>query len=151
MRLGLGQLPDGARWGHIVGVGAVAGIGFTVSLFITGLAFDNEAIQDDAKIGTLIASVVAAIPVLSCSRSPAAASQGPPMRRRPTRMERRHPASATPQHGSLVGAAILAAVQRPVSDPHVLVEIAESKWPGPGSAHERTRKPPVHFADDRDS
>ena len=61
VRLGLGRLPDGARWGHIVGVGAVAGIGFTVSLFITGLAFDAPDLQDDAKIGTLIASVVAAV------------------------------------------------------------------------------------------
>ncbi|MEJ7562243.1 MAG: Na+/H+ antiporter NhaA, partial [Ilumatobacteraceae bacterium] len=33
---------------------------FTVSLFITGLAFDSEALQADAKIGTLLASVVAA-------------------------------------------------------------------------------------------
>ena len=60
VRLGLGRLPDGAHWGHIVGVAAVAGIGFTVSLFITGLAFDTKDLQDDAKIGTLIASVVAA-------------------------------------------------------------------------------------------
>ncbi len=60
VRLGLGRLPDGAHWGHIIGVGAVAGIGFTVSLFVTGLAFDSQALQDDAKIGTLIASVVAA-------------------------------------------------------------------------------------------
>jgi Na+:H+ antiporter, NhaA family len=60
VRLGLGRLPDGARWGHIIGVGAVAGIGFTVSLFVTGLAFDSQVLQDDAKIGTLIASVVAA-------------------------------------------------------------------------------------------
>jgi NhaA family Na+:H+ antiporter len=60
IRLRLGRLPDGAHWGHIVGVGAVAGIGFTVSLFITGLAFDSKVLQDDAKIGTLIASVVAA-------------------------------------------------------------------------------------------
>ena len=43
VRTGLGRLPDGTRWGHIVGVGAVAGIGFTVSLFITGLAFDELA------------------------------------------------------------------------------------------------------------
>ena len=61
IRLRLGRLPDGAHWGHIVGVSAVAGIGFTVSLFITGLAFDSKVLQDDAKIGTLIASVIAAV------------------------------------------------------------------------------------------
>ena len=52
--------PTAHDWGHILGVGAVAGIGFTVSLFITGLAFDSKILQDDAKIGTLIASIVAA-------------------------------------------------------------------------------------------
>ena len=61
VRLGLGRLPEGARWGHIMGVGAVAGIGFTVSLFITGLAFSDVALQDDAKIGILVASVIAAL------------------------------------------------------------------------------------------
>lgn len=61
VRLGLGRLPDGAGWPHIIGVGALAGIGFTVSLFITGLAFDNAALQDDAKIGVLAASVTAAV------------------------------------------------------------------------------------------
>ena len=61
VRVGLGRLPEGAGWGHIVGVAAVAGIGFTVSLFITGLAFDRMGLQDDAKIGTLSASIVAAI------------------------------------------------------------------------------------------
>jgi NhaA family Na+:H+ antiporter len=60
VRLGVGRLPDGARWGHIVGVGAVAGVGFTVSLFIAALAFDSPALQNDAKTGTLFASVVAA-------------------------------------------------------------------------------------------
>jgi Na+/H+ antiporter NhaA len=39
----------------------VAGIGFTVSLFVTGLAFDDVALQDDAKLGTLVASIVAAL------------------------------------------------------------------------------------------
>ena len=76
MRLGLGRLPDGARWGHVIGVGAVAGIGFTVSLFITGLAFDDVAVQDDAKIGILVASVVAALggtlAFVLASRNPAA-------------------------------------------------------------------------------
>ena len=61
VRTGLGRLPVGTRWGHIVGVGTVAGIGFTVSLFITSLAFDEQALQDDAKIGTLAASIVAAL------------------------------------------------------------------------------------------
>jgi NhaA family Na+:H+ antiporter len=60
IRVGLGRLPEGARWGHIVGVACVAGIGFTVSLFVTGLAFDSPTLQDDAKIGTLLASIVAA-------------------------------------------------------------------------------------------
>lgn len=61
VRLGLGRLPDGVHWGHIVGVAAVAGIGFTVSLFITDLAFDAPDLRDDAKIGTLAASIVAAL------------------------------------------------------------------------------------------
>ena len=61
VRLGLGRLPEGVRWGHIVGLGAVAGIGFTVSLFIAGLAFDTAGRQADAKIGTLAASIVAAV------------------------------------------------------------------------------------------
>jgi Na+:H+ antiporter, NhaA family len=60
VRLGLGRLPDGTGWRHIVGVGAVAGIGFTVSLFITGLAFESDALQAEAKIGVLAASIVAA-------------------------------------------------------------------------------------------
>jgi NhaA family Na+:H+ antiporter len=60
VRLGFARLPAGARWAHIVGVGALAGIGFTVSLFITALAFDSATLQDDAKTATLAASVVAA-------------------------------------------------------------------------------------------
>lgn len=61
VRLGIGRLPDGATWNHIVGVGALAGIGFTVSLFITGLAFESTAIQDDAKVGIFVASIVSAL------------------------------------------------------------------------------------------
>jgi NhaA family Na+:H+ antiporter len=61
VRLGVGRLPEGVRWGHILGMASVAGIGFTVSLFITDLAFESPVLQDDAKIGTLAASVVAAI------------------------------------------------------------------------------------------
>ena len=61
VRFGFGRLPEGARWGHMMGVGAVAGIGFTVSLFIAGLAFDDIAIQDEAKIGIIAASIVVAL------------------------------------------------------------------------------------------
>jgi Na+:H+ antiporter, NhaA family len=61
VRLGLGRLPNGTTWSQLFGVGALAGIGFTVSLFITGLAFDSAAIQDDAKIGIFAASIVAAM------------------------------------------------------------------------------------------
>ena len=61
VRLGFGRLPDGAGWGHIVGVAALAGIGFTVSLFVTGLAYDSADLQTDAKVGILVASVAAAV------------------------------------------------------------------------------------------
>lgn len=61
VRSGLGSMPRGARWSQVIGVGAVAGIGFTVSLFITDLAFDNPAIETAARIGVLGGSVLAAI------------------------------------------------------------------------------------------
>jgi NhaA family Na+:H+ antiporter len=61
VRLGLSTLPPGVRWMHIVGVGALAGIGFTVSLFITELAYADPAVIDAAKIGVLGGSIVAAI------------------------------------------------------------------------------------------
>jgi Na+:H+ antiporter, NhaA family len=60
-RTGITRLPDGARWSQLVGVAALAGIGFTVSLFITGLAFQTAAIQDAAKIGILAASLLAGV------------------------------------------------------------------------------------------
>lgn len=60
-RLGLGGLPAGASWSQVVGVSAVAGIGFTVSLFVTGLAFAGHVLQGQAKIGVLAASALAAV------------------------------------------------------------------------------------------
>jgi NhaA family Na+:H+ antiporter len=58
VKLRLGDLPNGARWSHILGVGA-GGIGFTVSLLITGLAFEEGALVDEAKLGVLAASALA--------------------------------------------------------------------------------------------
>jgi Na+/H+ antiporter NhaA len=60
-RLGLATLPSGVRWAQLVGIAMVGGIGFTVSLFITGLAFDDPALVDEAKIGILAASVAASV------------------------------------------------------------------------------------------
>ena len=60
-RLGIGDLPPGATWSGVVGIGALAGIGFTVSLFVTALAFDDAVRQDEAKIGILAASLIAAV------------------------------------------------------------------------------------------
>ncbi|HZB39809.1 MAG TPA: Na+/H+ antiporter NhaA [Ilumatobacter sp.] len=60
VRVGIGRLPTGTRWRHMIGLAAVAGIGFTVSLFIAGLAFGPGAVQDEAKMGVLVASAVAA-------------------------------------------------------------------------------------------
>jgi NhaA family Na+:H+ antiporter len=60
VRLGVSSLPRGVGWLHVLGVGALAGIGFTVSLFITELAYDSQAIIDAAKIGVLAGSILAA-------------------------------------------------------------------------------------------
>ncbi len=59
VRSGVATLPAGTTWRHVIGVGFLGGIGFTVSLFITDLAFDSAATVDNAKIGVLFASVLA--------------------------------------------------------------------------------------------
>ncbi|TNM38601.1 Na+/H+ antiporter NhaA [Nocardioides albidus] len=62
IRLGIGRMPEGTSWPQVVGVGAVAGIGFTVSLFIAGLSFPgSDLLTAEAKVGILLASVVAAV------------------------------------------------------------------------------------------
>jgi Na+:H+ antiporter, NhaA family len=60
IRLGLARLPDGVGWAQMIGLAAVAGIGFTVSLFVAGLAFPTAALEADAKVGVLLASALAA-------------------------------------------------------------------------------------------
>lgn len=61
LRLGLGRLPRGVRVPHLWGVGVLGGIGFTVSLFITDLAFGPGEPAPDAKLAILAASVTAAV------------------------------------------------------------------------------------------
>ncbi|MCA9288337.1 MAG: Na+/H+ antiporter NhaA [Phycisphaerales bacterium] len=62
VKLGLGALPRGVRWGHIHGAGWLAGIGFTMALFIANLAFrGHPLLLDGAKLGILGGSAVAGV------------------------------------------------------------------------------------------
>jgi NhaA family Na+:H+ antiporter len=65
LKLKLGQLPRHTTFGHVIGLGFLAGIGFTVSLFISELAFrsspDAHLFSDEAKIGIFIGSIVAGV------------------------------------------------------------------------------------------
>ena len=61
IRLRLAVLPSETRWAHVAGAAALGGIGFTVSLFISGLAFDQAELADAAKLAVLVASVAASV------------------------------------------------------------------------------------------
>ena len=61
VRTRLSDLPDRATWVHIIGVAMLAGVGFTMSLFITGLAFGHAEMIDQSKYGILLASLIAGI------------------------------------------------------------------------------------------
>jgi NhaA family Na+:H+ antiporter len=61
VRLGWSQLPPGVTWGGIFLIGLLAGIGFTMSIFIAMLAFINENLLAAAKLGVLSGSLVAAL------------------------------------------------------------------------------------------
>jgi NhaA family Na+:H+ antiporter len=61
VKLGLADLPARASWGQMMGTAFLCGIGFTMSLFIGLLAFNDPVVQDHVKIGILLGSVVAAI------------------------------------------------------------------------------------------
>ena len=60
VRLGAGLLPAGVTWMQLGGVGLVAGIGFTMSLFIAALAFPDPQMLASAKLAVLVASLIAA-------------------------------------------------------------------------------------------
>jgi Na+:H+ antiporter, NhaA family len=51
-------LPEGCNWLHIVGVGCLAGIGFTMSLFIGGLAFESAELQASVRVGVVVGSII---------------------------------------------------------------------------------------------
>jgi NhaA family Na+:H+ antiporter len=60
VRTGVADLPFGVNWQQLFGASWLAGIGFTMSLFIASSAFDQPALLDQAKVAILIASVLAA-------------------------------------------------------------------------------------------
>ncbi len=62
VKLGIAKKPENANWTEIWGVTILTGIGFTMSLFVSGLAFgDNQLLIDEAKIGILLGSILSAI------------------------------------------------------------------------------------------
>jgi NhaA family Na+:H+ antiporter len=65
IRLGMAKLPDGASWGALYGVAVLSGVGFTMSLFIDTLAFENlpaDTVFDfDARLGILVGSLASGV------------------------------------------------------------------------------------------
>ncbi len=61
IRLGIARLPRGVSWRHVYAASWLAAIGFTVSLFVGELAFAGTDVLAEAKIGILVASVVAGV------------------------------------------------------------------------------------------
>lgn len=60
VRLGFAQLPEGVTWAHIYGVALLAGIGFTMSLFITSLAFVDAGLLAAARFAIIVGSLISA-------------------------------------------------------------------------------------------
>jgi NhaA family Na+:H+ antiporter len=99
VKLGLGKLPPGTTWRHVLGLAMVAGVGFTVALFVTSISFTDPVLADSAKIGILIGSAVAgtvgylflrAIP----ATEPTAAPDAAPAPKWTVRVPERSPAGA---------------------------------------------------------
>lgn len=59
VKTGIGSLPQGSRWGQVWGLGVLAGIGFTMSIFIAMLSYNDPILQTAAKFVILLTSVVA--------------------------------------------------------------------------------------------
>ncbi len=65
IKLGLARLPAGATWGSLYGVSVLCGVGFTMSMFIGSLAFENEGMNMrllfDDRVGTIVGSLLSAL------------------------------------------------------------------------------------------
>ena len=83
-RLGVARLPEGADWLGLLGVAWLAGIGFTMSLFIGVLAFEAAGLMDQVRLGVLAGSTLAALAgagvIMAAARRAAAAASRPALR-----------------------------------------------------------------------
>ena len=61
IRMGACRMPEGASWAQLYGTAVLTGIGFTMSLFIGGLAFETGSHDGDIRIGVLMGSIVSAV------------------------------------------------------------------------------------------
>lgn len=61
VKLNLSRLSQGLTWKHVLGAGMLGGIGFTMSIFISLLAFDDAAVIDHAKVAVMLASLLSGI------------------------------------------------------------------------------------------
>lgn len=61
VKLGLATIPEGVNWKHIFGVSMLCGIGFTMSLFIGGLAFGGDTPGFDERLGIIVGSFIAGV------------------------------------------------------------------------------------------
>jgi NhaA family Na+:H+ antiporter len=60
-RMGIAPLPKGTTWQHLLGIAVTAGVGFTVALFVSDLAFTEPELGNSAKLGILIGSALAGV------------------------------------------------------------------------------------------
>jgi NhaA family Na+:H+ antiporter len=61
VRFGFGSLPQGVQWRHVTGVALLTGIGFTMSLFLGSLAFPDDSLHGQVRLGVLLGSAAAAL------------------------------------------------------------------------------------------
>ena len=76
IRLGFSQLPNGLSVRHLTGAGFLGGIGFTMAIFVTFLAFGDTPISDNSKLAVLLGSVIAGLTGYTILRRMPAAMPG---------------------------------------------------------------------------
>lgn len=77
VRFGLAHLPHAATWRQVYGVALVAGVGFTMSLFISGLAFGDPEMFQNARLGVVLGSILSAFAAVSVLLLPSSMARSP--------------------------------------------------------------------------